>query len=185
MNDLRNQDSLRNRAARSNTLAYLQKTRGKPQYRPAPSAARAVNKVLRPLSKKFGPGVNSLRSHWPQIIGERWASLSQPVAIRRSKGAKTLLIKAKGPAAAMLQAQSAQLLDKINQFLGANAITKLTIKQGRISPAQTANPTPKELPKNNPKDYNVHETLAITDDNSLKAALDQLGKIIKSRENTK
>jgi len=178
MNDLRNQDSLKandlkSRAKRGNTLAYLQKHRGKPQYRHAPSASRATNKILRPLSRKFGPGVSSLRNHWAEVIGERWALLSKPTAIRGTTGAKTLHIEAKGPAAAMLQADSARIRDKVNQFLGAGAINKIVVKQGRIKvntkkPISTKKPEPKTSTK--------------AGDHSLQSALDNLGKSIKSRK---
>ncbi|MCF6220197.1 MAG: DciA family protein [Robiginitomaculum sp.] len=171
MNDLRNQDSLKARTLRGNTLAYLQKHRGRPQYRHAPKAGRAANKVLRPLSRKFGPGVSSLRSHWADVIGERWAQLSKPTAIRGSTGAKTLHIEAKGPAAAMLQADSASILNKVNQFLGAGAIAKIMVKQGRIRIQPETTPPPPQL----------YEKLETDDDGSLQAALDKLGSRLMSR----
>ncbi len=181
MDDLRTQDSLKARAARGNVLDYLQKNRGRKQYRPPPSAAKAVNRVLRPLSKKFGPGINGLRTHWSEIIGERWAALSKPIALRGAKGAKTLIIEAKGPASAMLQAQSAQLLGKINQFLGAKSITKIIVKQGRIQARESGNlaatPPHKHGQKNIPT-----EIIPTDGENSLQAALDKLGSIVKSRK---
>ncbi len=174
MNDLRNQDSLKTRTLRGNTLAYLQKHRGRPQYRHASKAGRAAHKVLRPLSRKFGPGVSSLRSHWPEIIGERWAQLSKPTAVRGKMGAKTLHIEAKGPAAAMLQADSARILDKVNQFLGADAIAKIIVKQGRIQ-MTIETPPPQTLKQQ------MHEKLEVENEDSLQAALDKLGAKLKSR----
>jgi len=177
MNDLRNQDSLKARTKRGNTLAFLQKHRGRPQYRHAPSASRAANKVLRPLSRKFGPGVSSLRSHWPEIIGERWAALSKPTAVRGITGAKVLHIEAKGPAAAMLQADSARILGKVNQFLGTGAISKITVKQGRISiQSKPAAPTPTR---------HMSKKLETDEDISLRTALDKLESKLKTNSNTK
>ena len=185
MNDLRNQDSLKTkslkeRVARGNTLAYLQKHRGSPQYRHAPQAGRATNKILRPLSRKFGPGVSSLRSHWAEVIGERWAALSKPTAVRGSLGAKTLHIEAKGPAAAMLQADSANILAKVNQFLGAGAITKIMVKQGRI---RIKSKPPQ--PEINVPPTHVYEKLETEGEDSLKTALDKLGSRLDARTNTK
>jgi len=177
MNDLRNHDSLKNRAARGNTLAYLQKHRGKPQYRHAPQAGRAANKILRPLARKFGPGVGSLRSHWPEIVGDKWASLSKPTAVRGSLGAKTLHIEAKGPAAALMQADSGRLLDRVNQFLGAGAIAKIMVKQGRIRVQPKPTPSPTAPP--------VQEKLEPDGHDSLKTALDKLGSRVKIRTITK
>lgn len=175
MNDLRNQDSLKNRAARGNTLAYLQKHRGKPQYRHAPQIGRAANKVLRPLARNFGPGVGSLRSHWPQIIGERWAKLSKPTAVRGSSGAKTLHIEAKGPAAALMQADSTRILDKVNHFLGAGTIAKIIVKQGRI----------RDNTKPMPSASHVQEKLETVGDDSLRTALDKLSSKLKHRTKAK
>ena len=185
MSDLRNQDSLEARAARGNTLAYLQKHRGSPQYRHAPQAGRAAKKILRPLSRKFGPGVSSLRSHWPEIIGERWAALSKPTAVRGSLGAKTLHIEAKGPAAAMLQADSANILAKVNQFLGAGAIAKIMVKQGRIRiKPKPVQPTPHISEPKMPTTH-VYEKLETEGEDSLRTALDKLGSRLKTRTNTK
>ncbi len=179
MNDLRNQDSLKTRAARGNTLAYLQKHRGSPQYRHAPQAGRAANKILRPLSRKFGPGVSSLRSHWAEVIGERWAALSKPTAVRGNMGAKVLHIEAKGPAAAMLQADSANILAKVNQFLGAGAIAKIMVKQGRIKINSEPNlSTPQPAPQ-------MHNKLEEQGEDSLQTALNKLGAKLKSPRNTK
>lgn len=182
MNDLRNQNSQKNRAiartARGNTLAYLQKYRGKAQYRHAPAAGRAANKILRPLSRKFGPGVSSLRSHWAEVVGERWALLSKPTAVRGTIGAKTLHIEAKGPAAALLQADSTKILAKVNQFLGAGAIEKIMVKQGRIQIKPETTMTTQPSP-------HMYEKLETDGDDSLHVALDKLGSRLKSSHNTK
>jgi len=177
MKDLRKQDSLKARVARGNAMAYLEKNRGRRQYRPAPSAAKAVNRVLRPLSKKFGPGITGLQINWSDIIGVRWAALSKPISMRGAKGAKTLTIEAKGPANAMIQAQSAQLLEKINQYLGTGSVTKIMVKQGRIQPAKDQAPTSPKFSKH------AQKNLATDEDNSLQAALDKLGQVIKSPKN--
>ncbi len=178
MNDYLNHDSIKTRKRRGNSLAYLQKNRGKPQYRHAPSASRATNKVLRPLSRKFGPGVNSLRAHWPEIIGQKWAALSKPTAVRGSIGAKTLQIEAKGPAAAMLQADSNQIRDKVNQFLGADTISKIVVKQGRIQIN-----TKKNAETSMDNQHSVSKMVQTDKNETLKSALDRLGQNIKSRTN--
>lgn len=178
MSELGKSQTDRKRIAQGNILAYLEHNRGKPQYRHAPSAAMATNRILRPLSKKFGPGKNALQNHWPQIIGEKWAALSRPMAIRGGKTGKSLLIEAKGPAAALIQANAGQLLGKINQFLGKDTITKIIVKQGSMKPnTQTAAKTtaiktsPEQQPssvKNNPE-------------NAFQTALDNLGKKVHTR----
>ena len=179
MNDLRNKDTLKARKVHGNTLAYLQRNRGKPQYRHAPSAGRAANKVLRPLSRKFGPGVSSLRSQWPQIIGDRWAALSIPTAVRGRTGAKTLHIEVKGPAAAMLLADSAYILDRVNQYLGKGAISKIAVKQGRIK--VKSRPIATDVKRDETHMRKSQEIDDNIDDKSLKALLDAFEAKIKAK----
>ncbi len=158
-------------------MDYLEKNRGRRQYRPAPSAAKAVNRVLRPLSRKFGPGINGLQMHWPDIIGARWAVLSKPISLRGAKDGKTLTIEAKGPASAMIQAQTTQLLDKVNQYLGQGRVTRIVVRQGRIQPSGHPAHTSHISRKH------VQETLATDAENSLQTALDKLGKLVNAPKN--
>jgi len=179
MNDIRkslSDDSPERRAARGRIISYLERNRGARQYRHAPQANVSVNKLMRPLSKKFGPGVGALRAHWPEIVGDKWAALSRPTSIRGPQGNKNLLIEAKGPAAALLSANAAQILSKINQYLGQGSIVKLKIIQGRMSAPNT--PTkPKITPENN-----VHKSIAKPHENDLQSALNALEERIKKRE---
>ena len=135
----------------------------------------AVNRVLRPLSKQFGPGASALTSHWPQIVGTKWAKLSRPLGVRGAKGEKTLVIEAQGPAATLLQANSGQLLGKINQFLGDGAITKIRVQQGKILQDEKNTSVSKT-------ENDVQSALEFKGDNALETALNKLGQKIKERQ---
>ena len=178
MKDVRkslNQPSANKRAARGRIIAYLERNRGNRQYRHAPQASTAVNKLMRPLSKKFGEGIGGLRAHWPEIVGGKWAALSKPKALRGPNGNKSLLIEAKGPAAALLSANTAQLLRKINQYLGQNNVTKLKIIQGRLSvPVNT------DQCKSS-SNTDVQRSLVKPHNNSLQSALNALEAHVKDR----
>jgi len=52
---------------------WLEGQRGKPQYRPAPTAGMAVAKVVKPLSKKYKGSSSAamLNKNWPEIVGQR------------------------------------------------------------------------------------------------------------------
>ena len=166
------------RANRGKVIAFLEKNRGKPQYRPTPSAGAAVNRVVRPLSKKFGPGVSAIKSHWPQIVGEKWAKLSRPIAIRGNKDGKSLIIEAQGPAATLIQANAGQLRDKINQFLGSGAIAKLKVQQASIQSFDKS--AEAKAPIANAKE--LQSGVESTEDNEIQAALNKLGNKIRARE---
>ncbi len=182
MSDLRKSQSEKS-AKSSRTHAaitrYLERNRGNRQYRHAPSAGWSTGKVLKPLTKKFGAGRNALQGHWPEIVGEKWAKLSRPMAIRGTKTDKTLVIEAKGPVAALMQANSGQYLAKINQFLGQGAITKIIVKQGYVIKTNTP-PTP-PTPQST---THMRSTLENTTQNRLQQALDNLGNKVKTRKRT-
>lgn len=162
------------RADRANVLRYLEHNRGKRQYRHAPSAGWSTGKILKPLTKKFGTGRSDLQAHWSEIVGGKWAALSKPIAIRSSTTGRTLVIEAKGPAAALISANTSQLLAKINQFLGAGAITKINVKQGQIAPVKkTANRPVSKAPDK------LRSKLENSVENRLQWALNDLANKIK------
>ncbi len=171
--------SLQNRKAHSAITRYLERNRGNRQYRHAPSAGWSTGKVLKPLTKKFGPGRNALQGHWPEIVGEKWAMLSRPKAITGTKTGKTLVIEAKGPVAALMQANSGQYLAKINQFLGQGTVTKIIVKQGYVTKTNTL-----AAPQNPQPTTHMHSTLENTTQNRLQQALDNLGNKVKTRKRT-
>ena len=153
-------------------LRFLEKHRGKPQYRHAPHIAAKTSKVLRPLARKFGPGIQNIKSQWPHIVGEKWAKLSKPVSLRGPKGDKTLTIIAKGPACALLSADSANILFKLNQFLGEGTISKIRVQHGQIV---SVNPHQKPQPTSTP----LQSTLDNSGENTLQAALNRLERKVK------
>lgn len=161
-------------ARASAALKYLAANRGRPQYRHAPHAGSATRKIISPLSKKFGPGTFDLRSQWAEIVGEKWASLSRPEKITGGKNGRTIVVTAKGPAAALLQAQSRQILAKINHYRGGAPLAHIRVISGMIA----AETTPA-------RDLHLssQETSEADSENKteLQAALDRLGtKIAKS-----
>lgn len=190
MSDQGKSQTYASRQMKGNILTYLERNRGKPQYRHAPSAAVSANKIVRPLAKKFGPGKSALQNHWPQIIGEKWAALSRPVTIRGGREGKTLVIEAKGPAAAMMQANTGQLLGQINQFLGKGTIVKIMVKQGsfKIKPKADTAPKPtlpakRQSPQKQSGASHMRSALENLPENALQDALNALGDHVHARPN--
>ena len=85
---------------------------------PAHAAGRAASKLMKPLSAKFGPGAGELDARWPEIVGKALAAHSTPVRFQAGAGGLTLLIHAPGPAAALIEAQSTLILERVAQFAG-------------------------------------------------------------------
>ena len=74
-----------------------------------------------------------LITHWADIVGENLADAVKPDKITYPKGDRangTLYVRVQGGAfATLLEHQKNVVLDKINTFLGYNALTEIKIKQ--------------------------------------------------------
>lgn len=121
------------RPPRSSTLEssaarYLNARRGRAAFSGPPPVSRAVAKVMKPLAARFGPGVDVLAERWSDIVGERLAAWSAPDAIRGN----TLFIVAKGPAAAIIEAEAGKILERVADFAGNRAPNRLRVRQGMV-----------------------------------------------------
>jgi hypothetical protein len=112
--------------------AWANSHRGRPATSPPPAAARAAGKVMRPLSARFGPGLAELEEHWAAIIGEALANYTRPEKYQGGAAGLTLVIRARGPAAALAEAQAPQILERVARYAG-KAPKKLKIVQGPLT----------------------------------------------------
>ena len=159
--------------------AYIAARRGRAAIRPAPSAGIAAEGVLRPLARKFGVGVELLREHWSEIVGERLAAWSQAETIQRAGGVSTLVIRARGPAGAVLQAESKRILERVALFSGQRAPTRLRVIQGSAV-MDKSKPTP--VMNTQQSTSQVSETVETSAEARLLSALDRMGRGIKARD---
>lgn len=156
---------------------FLDSHRGRRAIRPAPPVGRAAERVLKPLAKRFGLGVEQLREHWAEIVGERVAKWSEPQAIQRQSGINVLVIRARGPAGAVVQAQSARILERVRQYAGQQAPTRLRVVQGASRAAQTD----KKHVTAPQSTSQVSETVETSAEARLLSALDRFDKSVKNR----
>lgn len=156
---------------------FIAGRRGRPAIRPAPSAGRAAERVLRPLAKRFGVGVEQLREHWSEIVGPRLAEWSQPEALQRAGGITTLVIRARGPAGAVIQAESRRLLERIATYSGRQAPTRIRIVQGGAA-KQAAAPTRVTSAQS---ESQVSERVENSPEARLLSALDRFERSVKTR----
>jgi len=156
---------------------WLEQKRGKPQYRPAPKAGVAVGKVLRPLSKKFGSSgasAASLTKHWPQIIGERWAKISQPMKFTGGREGRTLVIAAPGAAATLIMSASGPIIERLNGYLGDGYVTRLRVIQTKMNDTIKSSVPKRGLTPR--EESQLQEGLSKIDNDGLKQALEKLGR---------
>ncbi|WP_300545718.1 DciA family protein [Maricaulis sp.] len=160
--------------------AFISRRRGRPAIRPAPSAGRAAERVLKPLAKQFGVGTDQLRENWEEIVGPRLAQWSSPETIRRSGGVFTLVIRARGPAGAILQAESRRILERIATFAGQRAPTRLRIVQGMSAARPAVRPSTRMNTSQSASQ--LSETVETSPEARLLSALDRFGRAIKARD---
>lgn len=114
---------------------WMKAHRGRAAIKPPPTAGRAVNALIKPLAKQFsGPTRHELDAQWSEIVGPQLAQFTRP---EKYQGG-ALVVRARGPAAALVEAQSAQILARVATYSGKKP-QKLKIIQGPL------NPEPKKL----------------------------------------
>ncbi len=170
-------DNALSREERARLAAWLSTQRGRRQYRHAPHAGRAIQKIVKPLSSKHGAGVSAISENWPEIAGTRFAKFSRPVKITGGRDGRTLHIQAPGAAAALIMAGSGQILDRLNTFLGHGHISRIKVVQSAMKVA-----SPSTNPKKQPRGLSPSEadelrlSLSKVKDPALKQALEDLGR---------
>jgi hypothetical protein len=92
------------------------------------------------LDARFGQGSSGLASRWKEIVGETLARRTEPVKLikPRGGGGSILELKVEGPAAALVQHQAPEIMERVNLFLGAGTVTRLRISQGAVRQAAAA-----------------------------------------------
>lgn len=148
--------------------------------RPAPAAGRALGPVLKALEEKFGQGPGQLQLKWKEIVGETLARHTEPVKLIKARGNApgTLELRVAGPAAAIVQHQAPEILQRVSLVLGEGSVTKLRIIQGAVR-AHARPQAVRRRPKG-PLDAAAEQTLAegLADqpEGPLREALIRLGR---------
>ncbi|HYG26795.1 MAG TPA: DciA family protein [Caulobacteraceae bacterium] len=157
----------------------LSRRRTRPTFRPAPPAGKALSPLIKELDARFGQGPGLLQARWREIVGEQLARHTEPVKIIKSRtGPSTLELKVAGPAAALIQHQAPQIMERVNLLLGAGTIGRLRIVQGVLRPRESAAPLKRrgKGPLDAASEKALVEPLAAEPDTPLKAALIKLGR---------
>jgi hypothetical protein len=112
--------------------------RTRPLRRSPPAAGRSRAKLIKALDERFGQGPEGLKARWREIAGEQLAGRTEPSRLSKPRGGggAVLELKVDGPAAALIQHQAAEILARVNLFLGEGAVAKLRIVQGPVRRAE-------------------------------------------------
>jgi len=168
------------------TREILSRRRTRPMPRPAPPAGRALAPLIRELDEKFGRGAGALEPRWREIVGDQLARVTRPQKLTKGRAGAggTLELRVAGPAALLVQHQSADILARVNLFLGPGAVDKLRIAQGPVKPptavaASTRGARRRIDPLDAAAEAELARSLATAPD-GLKAALASLGRAVLS-----
>ena len=163
------------------TALILAARRTRPARRPPPSAGRVLTRLLKPLEDRFGDGPQALQARWREIVGDVLARHTEPVKLSRGRGGGpgSLEIRVNGPAAALIQHQAPEILERVNLFLGAGAVDRLRIIQGPVRALAPPPPRPRRPPPlDAAQEADLARGLEGAPDGGLKSSLLELGRAI-------
>ena len=174
-------------------IDILKAKRTRPLHRPPPTAGRSLARLVKALDERFGQGEGGLKARWREIAGEALARRTEPVKLVKGRGGHpaVLEIRVDGPAATLIQHQVPEILERVNLFLGPNAVGRLRIVQGPVRPAASAaSPAAAKVgarrrkapPLDAAAEARLEADLASAPDGPLKAALLKLGREVMRRE---
>ena len=95
------------------------------------SASSLLQKQIQKASETRGFAVSKILTNWTEIIGSDLAKIAKPVKVnygREGFGAGLVLLT-NSANAPMVQAQSKQIIDRVNGVYGYNAISRVRITQ--------------------------------------------------------
>ena len=155
--------------------------------KPGPISAKPLSVLLGGVFSdayaKQGFASRELVTRWAEIAGSEVAEHSQPLKIQwprpvdgQPQEPATLVLRVDGPMALEIQHASDVILQRVNRFLGWNAIGRLALRQAPLS--RPAARKPRKAP-DAASVAKVAATLTSVEDDDLRAALARLGASIK------
>ena len=139
--------------------------------------------MTKPLIKKQGFTDPQIFHQWGAIVGESMARVSCPMRIsRQSAGVSTgatLKVRILGAAALEFEHMTPQILERINQFYGYKAVSRITLEQGPLPMRKTTiPPRPRKLTKR--EESEIREEVSGIEDDDLRRSMESLGRAIKA-----
>ncbi len=151
--------------------------------RPGPLFAKPLSAILgKTIDEVFarqGFASRELVTRWTEIAGEEIAAHSQPIKVQWPRAVgdappepATLVLRVEGPMALEIQHQSNVILERVNRFLGWQAVGRLALRQAPLTRPEKRVARPGPDPA---KVAEIAETLGDVKDDALKNALARLG----------
>lgn len=158
--------------------------------RPRGGEAKAISDLMpeigRAAFRRYGFVQSSVVTRWPDIVGEHYAEVSAPQAIRFPSGKRsggTLELTVSGAHATLMQHVTPEIVERVNRFFGYAAVDKLKFIHGIIEPPKdprakraAAPPTLKPVP------IELGEGLRDIADPELAAVLESLARQMADKD---
>src|SRR3954451_13274519 len=154
-----------------------------PMSKPGPISAKPLSVLLSDVFSeayaKQGFAARELVTRWAEIAGPEVAAHSEPLKIQWPRPVEgqpqepaTLVLRVEGPMALEIQHSSDVILQRVNRFLGWNAVGRLALRQAPLSRRTPRSTAPAVDAGRIAK---VAATLTAVEDDELRAALARLG----------
>ncbi|CAN7359476.1 DUF721 domain-containing protein [Mesorhizobium caraganae] len=155
-----------------------------PYGNPVPVSDLATQILDPVLRKRAGISIGLVQS-WEEIAGPRLAGHSRPEKIQWPRRMHeddpfepaTLVIACEGMAALHLQHETGEIINRVNGFLGFNAIGRIRIVQKPVL-SEKARPKPAPRPLTSVEKAKLSDTVGKIEDDGLRASLERLGATI-------
>ena len=155
--------------------------------KPGPISAKPLSVLLSDVFSdayaRQGFAARELVTRWAEIAGPEIAVHAEPLKIQWPRPVEgqpqepaTLVLRVDGPMALEIQHSSDVILQRVNRFLGWNAIGRLALRQAPLS-RRNAKKAPAAPDARSVAE--VEKTLSSVEDADLRAALARLGASIK------
>jgi hypothetical protein len=155
-----------------------------PYGNPVPVSDLATQILDPVLRKRAGISIGLVQS-WEEIAGPRLAGHSRPEKIQWPRRMHeddpfepaTLVIACEGMAALHLQHETGEIINRVNAFLGFNAIGRIRIVQKPVL-SEKARPKPAPRPLTSVEKAKLSDTVGKIENDGLRASLERLGATI-------
>ena len=158
--------------------------------RPRGGEAKAISDLMpeigRAAFRRYGFVQSSVVTRWPEIVGDRYAEVSAPQAIRFPSGKRsggTLELTVSGAHATLMQHVAPEIIERVNRFFGYGAVDKLKFIHGVIEPPKDK-PAKRDAgpPTLKPVPMELGEGLRDIADPELAAVLESLARQMADKE---
>ncbi|MDG2244447.1 MAG: DciA family protein [Rhodospirillaceae bacterium] len=147
--------------------------------------AALTERVARPVLGKRGFSAGQVIGRWTELVGAELAASTSPERVQFHRGARvngTLYLRvASGAAAALVQPQVPLIIERLNGFLGPNAISDIKVTQGPLPHRYTKTPVPRTRAISSEALADAETEVGALGSDALRNSLARLGARLRER----